>query len=86
VRLGSSDAHMWDHALVDPHVGPCTDGAHSGTMHWWGHAMVGPRVGGAMRWCYRTWDPDPQLHVVAFGTRSLFSFFKLFCDDNVVVL
>jgi hypothetical protein len=56
VRLGSSDAHMWDHALVDPHVGPCTDGAHmwdhalvgpcdGGTTRWWGHAMVLPYVG-----------------------------------------
>jgi hypothetical protein len=45
-----------------PHVRPCVGGAHL-----WDHALVGPHVG------------------VACGTRSLF-FFKLFCDDNVVVL
>jgi hypothetical protein len=58
------------------HVGPCASGA----MQWWG-PHVGPCAGGVMRW----WDPDPQLHVAVCGTISLL-FFKLLCDDNVVVL
>jgi hypothetical protein len=78
--------HMGDHALVGrtwgtmrwwgTHVGPCASGA----MQWWG-PHVGPCAGGVMRW----WDPDPQLHVAVCGTISLL-FFKLLCDDNVVVL
>lgn len=57
-------------------VGPGTSGAHKwdqvlaiptcGNMHWWGHATVGPYVG-----------PNPQLQVVACGTRSLFPFFQI---------
>jgi hypothetical protein len=64
---------MWDHALVGPTCG---------TMRW-SILHVGSSAGGAMRW----WDPDPQLHVVACGTTSLFSFFfQIVLCDNIVVL
>jgi hypothetical protein len=48
-----------------------------GTMRWWG-PYVGPCTGGAHMW--------DQALVGPCGTKCLFSFLKLFCDDNVVVL